>query len=255
MRVVVTRPESEARRWIEDLCGRGFDTLPLSLIDIAPVPQPAALHAAWRQLPQLQAVMFVSGNAVRQFFGQKPSGGAWPTHGRAWATGNGTREALLQAGVAATLIDAPPVSSAQFDSETLWQQVAAQVAPGWRVLIVRGGDADGAASGRDWLADQLHGAGVQVEVVVAYLRRAPAWSESQLQQAKQAAGADSAWLFSSSQGITHLLALLPGQDWSQARAVATHPRIAQAAREAGFGVVCESRPTLDAVVAALESFR
>jgi uroporphyrinogen-III synthase len=37
--------------------------------------------------------------------------------------------------------------------------------------------------------------------------------------------------------------------------VATHPRIAQAARDAGFGVVCESRPTEEAIVAALESIR
>ena len=48
MRVVVTRPESEARRWLEDLRARGFDAMLLSLIDIAPVPQPAALHAALR---------------------------------------------------------------------------------------------------------------------------------------------------------------------------------------------------------------
>ncbi|MGE3348297.1 MAG: uroporphyrinogen-III synthase, partial [Ramlibacter sp.] len=40
----------------------------------------------------------------------------------------------------------------------------------------------------------------------------------------------------------------------RARAVATHPRIAQAAREAGFGVVCESRPALADVVASIESF-
>ena len=64
-----------------------------------------------------------------------------------------------------------------------------------------------------------------------------------------------AWLFSSSQAVAHLTELLPAQDWRSARAVATHPRIAQAARSAGFGVVCESRPSLDAVAAALESFR
>jgi uroporphyrinogen-III synthase len=255
VRVVVTRPESEARRWLEDLRGRGFEALPLSLIAISPVAQPAALQAAWRQLAQWQTVMFVSGNAVRQFFAEKPPGVAWPARTRAWATGTGTQEALLQAGVAAALIDAPAASAAQFDSETLWLQVRSQVAPGSRVLVVRGGDAEGAAAGRDWLAEQLHGAGAAVEIVVAYLRRAPVWSEAQCQLARDAAGADSAWLFSSSQAIAHLRALLPGQDWAQARAVATHPRIAQAARDAGFGVVCESRPTLEAVMAALESFR
>jgi uroporphyrinogen-III synthase len=254
MRVVVTRPESEARRWLEDLRARGFDALLLSLIDIAPVPQPAALHAAWRGLAQLHSVMFVSGNAVREFFAHRPDGVVWPATTRAWATGNGTRDALFQAGIPASLVDAPPESSAQFDSETLWLHVRRQIAKGSGVMIVRGGDADGAAVGRDWLATQLHDAGARIETVVAYVRRAPVWSEAQRQKARDAAGTGSAWLFSSSQAVAHLQGLLPGQDWSEARAIATHPRIASAARDCGFGVVCESRPTVDAVVAALESF-
>ncbi|HPL79671.1 MAG TPA: uroporphyrinogen-III synthase, partial [Burkholderiaceae bacterium] len=35
--------------------------------------------------------------------------------------------------------------------------------------------------------------------------------------------------------------------------VATHPRIAASARRAGFGVVCESRPTLEAVMSSIKS--
>jgi uroporphyrinogen-III synthase len=62
------------------------------------------------------------------------------------------------------------------------------------------------------------------------------------------------WLFSSSEAVANLRALLPDQSWQQARAVATHPRIAQAARDAGFAVVCESRPALADVVASIESF-
>jgi uroporphyrinogen-III synthase len=63
------------------------------------------------------------------------------------------------------------------------------------------------------------------------------------------------WLFSSSEAVANLQSLLPDQSWQQARAVATHPRIAQAARTAGFGVVCESRPILGAVVASIESLQ
>jgi len=61
------------------------------------------------------------------------------------------------------------------------------------------------------------------------------------------------WLFSSSEAIANLQLLAPGQSWQQARAVATHPRIAQAARAAGFGVVWESRASLDDVLASIES--
>ena len=255
MRVIVTRPAGEVGRWLAALRARGFDAASLPLMAIAPAAQPAALVDAWQDLAPLRAVMFVSGNAVRHFFAERPSGSAWPDGTRAWATGPGTREALLQAGLDAAQVDSPPASAAQFDSETLWQQVAAQVGPGDRALIVRGGDAAGASSGRDWLAERLAAAGVQVDMVVAYRRGAPEFSEAQLREAREAAAAGDIWLFSSSQAISHLRAALPRQDWSRARAVATHSRIAEAARQAGFGVVCESRPTVDAVVAALESFR
>ncbi|HXC38669.1 MAG TPA: uroporphyrinogen-III synthase [Burkholderiales bacterium] len=256
MRVLVTRPANEARRWVDELRRRGLDAQALPLIEIAPVAGGAAIALAWGQLDRFRAAMFVSGNAVRHFFGQKPVGAHWPAQTRAWSPGAGTRDALRAAGVDATLVDAPPPEAAQFDSETLWQQVAGQVAAGDRVLIVRGGDAQGTSSGRDWLADQLVAAGAQVEFVVAYRRQPPRLSQEQLAQAKQATGTnDCVWLFSSSQAIAHLQGLLPGHDWALARAVATHPRIAKAARAAGFGVVCESRPSMDAVVAALESFR
>jgi uroporphyrinogen-III synthase len=153
------------------------------------------------------------------------------------------------------LIDAPQPHAIQFDSEAPWQVAAGQIRPGQSALIVRGAEQGREGAGRDWLAERLLASGVQVQHVTAYVRAAPDLSAEQLAQALRAADGSSVWLFSSSQAVAHLQALLPGQDWSKARAVATHPRIAQTAREAGFGVVCESRPTEDAVTAALESFR
>jgi uroporphyrinogen-III synthase len=256
MRVLVTRPENEARHWVDLLRARGFDAQALPLIEIAPVQGEAGLLRAWQQLPHYRAVMFVSGNAVRHFFAQRPDGAAWPGVTRAWSPGAGTREALLAAGVDAARVDAPPPDAVQFDSESLWQVVAGQIARGDRVLIVRGADAEGASRGRDWLAGQVAAAGALVELVLAYRRQPPRLSQEELALAKQSGGtAGCVWLFSSSQAIAHLRALLPQQDWGTARAVATHPRIARAAKAAGFGVVCESRPAVDAIVAALESFR
>jgi uroporphyrinogen-III synthase len=255
MRVIVTRPESEARRWAGDLSRRGFDALVLPLIAIRPATRPQALVMAWARLDDFRAVMFVSGNAVRHFFAQRPREASWPGATRAWATGTGTRQALLEAGVRDAFVDAPSPQAAQFDSETLWQQVAPRVVPADKVLIVRGADDGADGLGRDWLAEQLAAAGVQVETLVAYVRSTPRWDERQLAQAQAAAGGGCVWLFSSSQAIANLQRMLPAKDWKQGRAVATHPRIAEAARRAGFGVVCESRPSLEAVSAALESFR
>jgi len=260
MRVILTRPEREAGRWLASLAAHGIDACALPLISIAAVPDAARLQAAWNGLEAFDAVMFVSGSAVQHFFeanSAKPrvGGSKFAIKTRAWAPGPGTAAALADAGVPLAAIDAPDRDAGQFDSESLWQQVAGQARPGARVLIVRGGDAQGQGAGRDWLAAQLVAAGVQVDTVVAYLRRAPHWHAQQLALAAQAAADGWPWLFSSSQAIANLGVLLPQQDWSAARAVATHPRIAQAARTAGFGVVCESRPTVEAIVAALKSMR
>jgi uroporphyrinogen-III synthase len=259
MRLVVTRPEQDAAPWVQGLSARGHEVMALPLIAIAPASDPEPLQQAWQQLDHYQALMFVSGNAVAQFCAaQLPASLAtWSQRApntRAWATGPGTRKALLKAGVVAALIDAPEMG--QFDSEALWQRVRVQTRPGEKVLIVRGSDAraaPGPGVGRDWLAQTLQDAGVPVEFVVAYQRGVPQCAPAQLERVVKAAVDGSVWLFSSSEAIANLQLLAPGQSWRQARAVATHPRIAQAARAAGFGVVWESRPSLDDVLASIES--
>ncbi|MEX1165450.1 MAG: uroporphyrinogen-III synthase, partial [Hydrogenophaga sp.] len=93
----------------------------------------------------------------------------------------------------------------------------------------------------------------QVQACVAYERGAPVWSDALRAQAKAAAATNSLWLLSSSEAVLHLVEGLPGQSWAQAAALATHPRIAEAALEAGFGVVQSARPALPDVLRALES--
>ena len=272
MRVVVTRPESDAQSWLRGLQGAGFDPLLLPLIGIGPAQDAAPVQQAWLSVPDYSAVMFVSGNAVKHFFSLKPPlslafTAQSATKTRAWATGPGTVRILLRAGVDASLVNAPAMDSGQFDSEALWAAVQHQIKPGMRVLIVRGAETASRASpgtegqtdaafmgaGRDWFSRQLVEAGATVDFVVAYQRRVPDMSAQQQSQARTAAADGSVWLFSSSEAIANLAVWLPGQDWQHARAVATHPRIAANARKLGFGVVCESRPLLASVVASVES--
>lgn len=250
MRVVLTRPRREAGRWEQALAARGHEVVLLPLIAIAPAPDVASLRRAAGALSGFEAAMFVSGSAVRGFFREPVS---WPAATRAWCTGPGTARALQECGVPAANIDVPDGDAAQFDSESLWPLVSDQVGAGTRVLLVRGAGADGRPSGRDWLASRLQAAGAQVDVVASYTRQAPAWSEEERAAATRAARDGSIWLLSSSEAVAHLRTLLPDAPLSQARAIATHERIAQAAREAGFGVVCLSRPSEDAVTATLES--
>ena len=261
MRVIVTRPEREAKRWVGDLSALGIGSVALPLIKVGPVADTVEIVQAWRHLTDYVAVMFVSGNAADYFFASKPP---WVPNfsaqtqikTRAWATGPATAKALLGAGVAPDQIDAPALGAGQFDSEALWQLVGPKVQSSQRVLIVRGVDSGRNAdtengTGREWLARRIAEAGAKADFVVAYQRSAPEFSAADRELALQAASDGSVWLFSSSEAVANLRARLPEQSWFGARALATHSRIAVAAQEAGFGVVYESRPTLTDVVAVL----
>ena len=251
-RVLVTRPVREARRWVEALRARGIDAQALPLLAIEALEDDTVLRETRDRAEAFQAWMFVSAAAVEHFFltDAQPSDGP-----RCWATGPGTAAALRAAGVPDARIDVPAAGTGQFDSEALWQIVRPQVSPATQVLFVRGGDAHGQPAGRDWLATQVADAGAGQQTVVAYRRVPPVWGDDDRRIALAAANDGSLWLFSSSQAIGNLRQALPQADWSAARAIATHPRIAQRAREAGFGHVLHSSAEFDAMIASIESFQ
>jgi uroporphyrinogen-III synthase len=268
-RLVVTRPAAEAGRWVETLNGAGWPAQALPLISIGGPRSPEALQAleqARAQWAQWDALMFVSNAAVAHFFAGACAPAAGANHTRFWAPGPGTGRALAQAlrglGLGADRIDAPRADAAQFDSEALWPVVQDQMGPGKRLLVVRG-DSTGiempapnpqlAGHGREWLIQQCEALGAQVHACVAYERSAPQWSALLRAQAAAAAAPGSLWLLSSSEALVHLRAGLPEVHWTQATALTTHPRIADAAREAGFGEVQTARPALPDVLRALES--
>ena len=254
MRVIVTRPAAQAAEWVLHLQAAGIDAFALPLIGVAPTADRAAVENAWANLAAQRLVVFVSPNAVEHFFALRPAGAVWPTGVLAGSPGPGTTQALLGLGVPAAQTVAPAPDSLQFDSEALWQQLAAQEWQGASVLIVRG---DG---GRDWLAETLRGRGAQVDHVAAYRREAPVFNTGQQTLLHKAVlqPASYLWYFSSSEAIDHLARLTGAIEpaaWAEARALATHPRIAARARALGIGAVFESRPPLAAVVACIQSIR
>jgi uroporphyrinogen-III synthase len=247
--VLVTRPSAEAQAWVDRLQAEGLRAEAMPLLDISPLLTPAELADWWQRLPQLEGLMFVSGNAVNHFL--QGWLGPWPPGVRCLAPGPGTGAVLRGHGVPAQLIDEPAADALQFDSQALWQVVGGRPWQDRRVLLVRGRSGPPAApAGRNWLAEQLEQAGAAVEAVEVYERRAPEFSPAQLERMRQACVDGSIWLFSSSEAIAHLPV---GLDWRQARALATHPRIAQAAQEAGFVRVIQSRPALPEVLASIKS--
>ncbi len=264
MRVIITRPQTEAAPWLKALNAAGYSSWSLPLIAIQPAAQSAALVAAWHRLADFDAVMFVSRNAVHHFFELRPQpvpvfAAPSAIRTRAWVTGPGSYSALQKVGAETAYVDAPDFTAGQFDSEALWSVVRTCVVPGYRVLIVRGATLDDKASdegsGRDWLARRVRDAGGEVEFVVSYERQCPQWDAPTLARAREAATDGSVWLFSSSEAIRNLQQCCPGTQWDQALAVVTHARIGDAAREAGFVRLRESKPLLPALMASIESLQ
>lgn len=259
--LLVTRPVHEGAEWVERLRSAGWPARLLPLIEIAPPADPgvrAALAQMRAHASSFDALMFVSGAAVTAFFDGLPVT-AWSAGTRFWAPGPATARRLAQAlaahGLDAGRVDAPPGDAGQFDSEALWPVVRAQIRPGTRILLVRGGAATDTAigSGREWLMRQCRDAGADVSVCMAYERRMPEWTPERVQSARSGCSPDALWLFSSSESLDNLARVPVSLPWSRASALATHPRIADRVRAMGFGRVGQTRPTLPDVLAALES--
>lgn len=257
MNILVTRPEPQATEWVTQLRAAGEQAQALPLIEIGPPPDGQAVAQAWAELPGVRMVMFVSPNAALWFARQRPAALRWPARTLAAAPGPGTattvRQCLADAGLTPAQILSPDADSTQFDSEHLWPVLAPLDWAGQQVLIASGGD-QGEARGRQWLSDQLRRQGAQVAPVLAYQRRPARWTPPQQALAEQARlrPQDHVWLLSSSEAVEHLAQAWAAQGGPPpgARALATHPRVAETARAAGFSAVHDTRPTPAAVAQA-----
>ncbi len=252
MKLIVTRPLGQAAPWVTRLQALGVEAQALPLIHIEPLGDTAPVRQAWARLSVYTLVVFVSANAVQYFFaaapGLRPGEPAhWPVGIWAGSTGPGTSAALLAAGVPRTTLVQPPPETRTFDSEGLWEELQFRPWSGRRVLVVRGEE------GRDWLADALRARGAEVDFVAAYRRCPPRLDGAGRVLLHEAITQpdDHVWHFSSSEAIAYLRQLglkhEPPADWSRSRALASHPRIVQTARSAGFGSVHEVAASVQAV--------
>lgn len=262
-RIIITRPAAQSTEWLDGLAAQGLSAQSFPLIEITDALSPqqrAQLHA---RAAHADVCMWVSRNAVACFWKKIGHFSDVDTEKyainsivnntlqRHWATGPGTVAELVRCGVAMTQIDAPELSAQQWDTQTLWQSVKGQIRAGSQVLILRGEDVGTPSASRDWLAQQIRAAGGVVEFAAVYQRRPPQFTQQKVAWAHAAANDGSLWVFSSSQAVAHLPDIAGG--WGQARCIATHPRIAQAAHAKGLVVVCTSRPALADVAQSIKS--
>ncbi|RQO56295.1 uroporphyrinogen-III synthase [Paucibacter sp. KBW04] len=251
--LILTRPLAQTQDWLQRLAKLGVAAQSFPLIEIvAQEGAAAAAVAAWRRMPAAALAFFVSPNAVQHFFAQRPAGQAWPAACLAACVGPGSARALQQAGVPAELILQPPADAASLDSEHLWPLLQPRDWQGRQVLMLRG---DG---GREWLAERLREQGADVTAFSVYSRRCPkldAAGQARL-QALLAVPEAAVWLLSSAEGVANLAALTPGDaGWGQRACIATHARIADAARALGFGHVVLARPDAPALVQAFQAMQ
>lgn len=249
--ILVTRPGAAGQALTDALNERGADARWLPAFDIGPAPDEPAARAALAGLARHDLAIFVSPNAVRAAAALLD--GPWPARTAIGAVGGGTARAVRSYLPAdGALLIAPDGDDGDADaaggSEAFWQALLAQPIRFGEVLLLR------AAHGREWLPQKLAEAGARVTTVAVYARSAHAWS-----------AADRAWLraregvaapvvvVTSSEAVDALLAQAGAarHPWLRSGvALASHPRIAQRLREAGFGDVRESAAEVDAILAA-----
>lgn len=241
--LILTRPQAQAADWLQRLQALGVEAQSLPLIDIEP-GDGAQARAAWAALPEAALALFVSPNAVAAFF-VAHADAAWPAHTLAACVGPGSARALAEAGVPALQIVQPPPDAESLDSEHLWPLLEHRDWRGKLALMLRG------EGGRDWLAQRLRECGARTQDFHLYRRVCPRLDAAGQALLDETLRERHVWLLSSAESLAHLRTLAPaGFDFSGQRAIATHERIAAAARTLGFGQVVLARPDAASVNAA-----
>ena len=255
--VLVTRPVQDAAAWMHAIEEAGWEAIEFPLLDVSPTLHLEGRQAVYQQILKSQAVMFVSANAVRFLAMAFKEQAHWVNHfkhhARAWCTGPGTAAALIKCGIPESQIDQPFADAKQLDSEALWAVVQNQVSVNMTALFIRGADESGAIAGRDWLATQLENRGAQVQARAVYQRLPSQLSDAQKELVKQYVTQGAIWLFSSSACLHSLVDQCPDLDWSKAKAVVTHPRIAVLAQQLGWASPSIANPGIDSLLGSIKS--
>jgi uroporphyrinogen-III synthase len=177
----------------------------------------------------------------------------WPTGTAIAAVGAGSRAAVLAAipgAHRARLLPARDDEILGSGSEALWPLLQAMQPPPRRALLLR------AQSGREWLAAKLEAAGVAVTSLAVYSRLPFEPPSALRERLAAAAAAGLASVISSSDAVDALADTLASQPevlraLRAGNALASHPRIAERLRAAGFAKVSVCAPEAAAIVASL----
>ncbi len=250
--VVVTRPGSAGRALCEELNRLGQPALWLPAFEFGAAPDEAYARSVLARLADFDLAVFVSPQSARATATLLDV--PWPRGTEIAAVGAGTRAALHEiagAGAAAVIAPAGDDDAGGSGSEALWPLLQSMPPPR-RVLLLR------AQGGREWLGEQLARAGAEVTALAVYSRLPPSVPDEVRERLSVLAAGDDglASVVSSSDAVAALARVLASQPQVLAAlrrgtALASHPRIADRLREAGYERVAECALDAAAIAAAL----
>lgn len=235
-KVIITRPAHQAQNLQVLLEAAGRSVVVFPVFEIESIAHNPVLDQALQNLASFAMVVFVSPNAIDAFFMRQAPDWRWPTEVAIAVVGAASRQALYKHGVDDQSVRIfSPSNTERTDSETLLPELDLPTLKSKKVLIVR------ADSGRDFLANSLRQAQVDVLVITAYRRVTPLFDASKRQDLQNFLNAECDWVITSSAVLSTLLNWCAQLD--QADAVAKmqqqhlfvpHFRIAEVASELGF---------------------
>lgn len=252
--VIVTRPDAGGRTLADELAARGFESLWLPAFEIGPAPDEHAAREALARLADFDLAVFVSPAAVRAAAALLVE--AWPERTAIGAVGGATARAVAQSipGAQSAVLIAPgDADETDAGSEGLWDALTRAALRPQRALLLR------AEGGRTWLAERLAEAGARVTAVAVYSRRVRNAGDDEIATLRRwkDAGRRPAMLVTSSEAVDVLVRQLEragALEWLHAGlALATHARIAERLRAAGFARVALAAARADAIVDALHA--
>ncbi len=219
-RVLITRPAAQARALCALIEQQGGATLPLPLLEIAPVSDPGLVRNLLAEAAHYDFALFTSVNAVDYALQLAPNT-RWPR--RIGCIGAATAQAVTAAG-----LPAPLTPAQDYSSEGLLALAELHNLEDTRVLLVTG------VGGRETLADTLRARGAHVVRAEVYRRTPATVREAELRAAL--AHADCA-VVTSGETLERLLAVTPAglrARLLQLPLVVPSQRVLQMARAHGF---------------------
>lgn len=219
--VVITRPVGTAAALARRVRAFGGDPMLLPGLALRGATDPDAARQALQAALGDELIIFTSPAAVRHAALLAPL----HTAATVLAVGQATATALNRRGLHSVL------TPSRQDSEGLLGLSSLQDVAGRRVALV------GAAGGREVLRVELVRRGAQLREVQVYRRVAPRLDRRHADRLQQLP-ASALVLLSSAEALRWLHQLLPASAWARlvsATAVVSSDRLAEAARELGFG--------------------